>query len=147
MNDGAVKLCPLAISVRYSNCLFSFLSISISSQAKFNYYFACHTFRSSRSQLFSSLISVSRGQTALELNARCSHDMDCSDSIKGSLCSMAGLCECKPYYARYNDTTCVQGELNGFDERRSVWNDKVNSSDGMRRHRIEEIKRWRTQTR
>lgn len=24
---------------------------------------------------------------------------------------MAGLCECKPYYAQFNGTSCVQGEF------------------------------------
>lgn len=36
--------------------------------------------------------------------------MDCSDVIKGSLCSLEGYCECKPFYAQFNETKCVQGK-------------------------------------
>lgn len=46
----------------------------------------------------------------MEIGTPCGHDMDCSDVITGSFCSMAGYCECKPYYAQFNDTTCVQGK-------------------------------------
>lgn len=58
-----------------------------------------------------SFVMITSGQVALELGARCGHDMDCQDTIRHSQCSMAGLCECKPYYAQYNDTSCVQGEF------------------------------------
>lgn len=37
--------------------------------------------------------------------------MDCTDVIRGSECSFAGICECKPFYAEFNETSCVQGEL------------------------------------
>lgn len=57
-----------------------------------------------------SFAMVTSGQVALQLGAACGHDMDCQDSIKQSQCSMVGLCECKPYYAQFNETSCVQGE-------------------------------------
>lgn len=58
-----------------------------------------------------SAVMIASGQLALELGASCGHDMDCQDSIKQSQCSMTGFCECKPYYAQYNATSCVQGEF------------------------------------
>lgn len=58
-----------------------------------------------------SFMMITSGQVALELGARCGHDMDCQDTIRHSQCSMAGLCECIPYYAQFNDTSCVQGEF------------------------------------
>lgn len=59
-----------------------------------------------------SLASLSMSQTApLQLGDRCGHDMDCTDSIKSSQCSMAGFCECKPFYAHFNETSCVQGTV------------------------------------
>lgn len=50
--------------------------------------------------------------TYVELGTQCGHDMDCTDTIKGSQCSIAGYCECKPFYAQFNDTSCVQGMCN-----------------------------------
>lgn len=81
-------------------CFFFWFFLSISCPA--------HTYLFN--QMLASMLSLAMAQTALELGARCSHDMDCTDTIKGSYCSMAGLCECKPYYAQFSDTTCVQGK-------------------------------------
>lgn len=64
-----------------------------------------------RFQVLMSFTMGTSGQVALQLGATCGHDMDCQDSIKQSQCSMTGLCECKPYYAQFNETSCVQGEF------------------------------------
>lgn len=61
-------------------------------------------------QIISLTTTLTYAQTAVKLGSECNHDMVCSDVIKGSLCSMEGYCECKPYYAQFNETSCVQGE-------------------------------------
>uniref|UniRef100_A0A336LN87 CSON003693 protein n=1 Tax=Culicoides sonorensis TaxID=179676 RepID=A0A336LN87_CULSO len=45
------------------------------------------------------------------LGAACSHDMDCSDNIKGSYCSLDGVCDCSPFYIRYNNSVCLPAQL------------------------------------
>lgn len=48
-------------------------------------------------------------QMGIQLGVRCQHDMDCSDSIKNSVCNMEGFCDCSPYFVKLNDSTCLQG--------------------------------------
>ncbi|XP_063698082.1 serine protease nudel [Culicoides brevitarsis] len=37
--------------------------------------------------------------------------MDCSDVMKGSYCSLDGVCDCSPFYIRYNNTVCLPAQL------------------------------------
>uniref|UniRef100_A0A182JFQ8 EB domain-containing protein n=1 Tax=Anopheles atroparvus TaxID=41427 RepID=A0A182JFQ8_ANOAO len=47
----------------------------------------------------------------LLLGDTCQHDMDCSDSVKGSYCTLEGVCECSPFYVRLNESTCLPSQL------------------------------------
>ncbi|ETN63549.1 hypothetical protein AND_004736 [Anopheles darlingi] len=51
------------------------------------------------------------GAEGLLLGDTCQHDMDCSDSLKGSYCTLEGVCECSPFYVRLDDSTCLPSQL------------------------------------
>ncbi|XP_071050664.1 uncharacterized protein [Onthophagus taurus] len=51
---------------------------------------------------------------SVELGSECNSDWDCRDDIPGSMC-LNGRCLCQSYYARVNNTFCVQSTLLGYD--------------------------------
>lgn len=60
------------------------------------------------SQILSTLIATSQQQEQVAtLGISCRHDMDCSDHVKGSYCSLDSVCECSPFYVMFNATTCL----------------------------------------
>lgn len=56
-------------------------------------------------------IESSMQQDLVTLDMNCRHDMDCSDHIKGSYCSLDMICECSPFYVMFNETVCLPCEL------------------------------------
>ncbi|XP_025834398.1 low-density lipoprotein receptor-related protein 2 isoform X2 [Agrilus planipennis] len=44
----------------------------------------------------------------------CNNDWECQQNIRESVC-VQGRCSCKPFYARINETTCVQSSLLGYE--------------------------------
>ncbi|XP_055382130.1 protein PFC0760c [Condylostylus longicornis] len=61
------------------------------------------------------VISRSYQINGMRLGLPCQHDMDCTDYIKDSICSMDNICECSPYYVQLNDSTCLPSQLLGSD--------------------------------
>lgn len=60
------------------------------------------------------ITSTSQQEQVVTLGSSCHHDMDCSDHIKGSYCSLANECECSPFYVMYNETVCLSCEFENF---------------------------------
>ncbi|XP_028135146.1 uncharacterized protein LOC114330047 [Diabrotica virgifera virgifera] len=56
------------------------------------------------------------GQSAAAhvLGDECNSDWECREDITGSICHR-GRCACQPFYARVNQTTCLQATLLGYD--------------------------------
>ncbi|KAJ8984807.1 hypothetical protein NQ317_013004 [Molorchus minor] len=52
--------------------------------------------------------------TAHVLGDECNSDWECREDIFGSICHR-GRCACQPFYARVNQTTCLQSTLLGYD--------------------------------
>ncbi|KAJ3626300.1 hypothetical protein MTP99_016811 [Tenebrio molitor] len=48
------------------------------------------------------------------LGDECNSDWECKENISGSICHR-GRCLCQPFFARVNQTTCVQSTLLGYD--------------------------------
>ncbi|KAJ3643505.1 hypothetical protein Zmor_026212 [Zophobas morio] len=48
------------------------------------------------------------------LGDECNSDWECKENIAGSICHR-GRCLCQPFYARVNQTACVQSTLLGYD--------------------------------
>ncbi|KAG5886080.1 hypothetical protein JTB14_018939 [Gonioctena quinquepunctata] len=48
------------------------------------------------------------------LGDECNGDWECREDIIGSICHR-GRCACQPFYARVNQTTCLQSTLLGYD--------------------------------
>ncbi|XP_011305012.1 vitellogenin receptor [Fopius arisanus] len=58
------------------------------------------------------LVHSTPANPTVGLNDECSRDRDCQVSIKYSRCHL-GFCNCQPFFAPYNETTCVESTLLG----------------------------------
>lgn len=60
--------------------------------------------------LIASTVQQEEHQNVVKLGMDCHHDMDCTDHIRGSYCSLGGVCECSPFYVQLNETICLSCE-------------------------------------
>ncbi|XP_018561936.1 uncharacterized protein LOC108904045 [Anoplophora glabripennis] len=60
------------------------------------------------------LLVYRQSATAHLLGDECNSDWECKEDISGSICHR-GRCLCQPFYARVNQTTCLQSTLLGYD--------------------------------
>lgn len=58
------------------------------------------------------ITSTIQQEQVVTLGIDCHHDMDCSDHIKGSYCSLESICECSPFYVMFNETVCLPCKFN-----------------------------------
>ncbi|XP_060528728.1 uncharacterized protein LOC132703473 [Cylas formicarius] len=59
------------------------------------------------------LLCAQRALTHI-LGDECNSDWECREDIAGSICQR-GHCSCQPFFARINQTTCLQSTLLGYD--------------------------------
>nr|XP_023018254.1 uncharacterized protein LOC111507199 [Leptinotarsa decemlineata] len=60
------------------------------------------------------LIILAQSTASFMLGDQCNGDWECREEIIGSICHR-GRCACQPFYARVNQTTCLQSTLLGYD--------------------------------
>ncbi|XP_044755437.1 sortilin-related receptor-like [Coccinella septempunctata] len=66
--------------------------------------------------VFGAVLTISHQFSAYAtlLGDECNSDWECKENIPGSMCNR-GRCSCQSFYARVNQTTCIQSTLLGYD--------------------------------